>query len=385
MKVLFATEFYDRGSPASAFATRSRSIAREIAKRGHGVHVATPEGPSTEYHRGGVLVTAYGIQGVRGRLGMNVLTRAVGALLFSLQLLKIMKREGQDVMIATFQYPTLGLAAVASGRLRCRAVLYDVQDSWVYSAFSHPGRIRNRARRGLEGASARFATGVTTTTPAFGRLLSASHGIPLEKIRVVYNGADPVPLMQPHKDIDIIHLGSPRVYYDTLAFIDVLALVHRANQGPRTVFLGCTDEPYVQGVRHKVRELGLEDFVEFVPPVPQESVPTWLARSRIGLFTMALQPVFRSPIGLKVFEYFASGLPVFYVGSPDGETARLLRSTGAGTVTTTVKEAAHALEQLLARPSLLEQMANASRDQSATYTWANAGLSMIAALGLNHG
>jgi len=138
---------------------------------------------------------------------------------------------------------------------------------------------------------------------------------------------------------------------------------------PKLVFLGCTEEAYVQSVKEKVVELRLGEQVLFEPPVPSEQVPTWLARSRIGVHTLADEPIYRCAIGVKVFEYLASGLPVAHMGPPTGETARLVSSAGCGVTASSVSDFAEALKAVLTDPERLRALAARSQVVARKHTW----------------
>jgi glycosyltransferase involved in cell wall biosynthesis len=223
----------------------------------------------------------------------------------------------------------------------------------------------------------KLADRVTTVTPTLRGLLAVSYRVPQSRIAVVYNGADPIPFDDTGpKDIDMIHLGSPRFYYDTIGFLSALSSPKFRELKPRVVFLGCTEEPYVQDVHDKIGALGLKGLVQMLPPVPPREVRHWLARAKAGVFTLSHEPIYKAAIGLKVFEYLASGLPVLHLGPSDGETARLIMRTQSGLVSETAEEFASNYLRFHADPALEATLSAAARSAGRTYTWAASGKAM---------
>jgi glycosyltransferase involved in cell wall biosynthesis len=53
------------------------------------------------------------------------------------------------------------------------------------------------------------------------------------------------------------------------------------------------------------------DCIEIHPPVPQTEIPGWLANAHIGVLPFPDEEKFRVSSPIKLFEYMASGLPIF--------------------------------------------------------------------------
>ena len=78
-----------------------------------------------------------------------------------------------------------------------------------------------------------------------------------------------------------------------------------------------------------IRELGIEEVVEFVPHLPRRQV---LQEMVDASALLVVQPITRLSIPGKLYEYLAAGRPVLGLAEPDGDTAALLRRTPAGVV-----------------------------------------------------
>ena len=386
MKLVFASEFINEDSTAHAFARRARSLARGLAHLGLAVTVVTPEAAGAKTMSVPFEILHLHPPARARSLCSGPLSRAAQSALFALRLARVLRRDKPGRVICSFHDPLLVLLAILAGRVTCGMTNSDVHDSWILLEHHHQGRLRNQVRKMLERISMHLATGVTTVSPTLKDLIVMYYRVPAKKIQVVYGGADLPPVLPPVvKDIDLIHVGSPRVYYDSMAFVEALTVMSKSGFSPSVVFLGSRDDSYVDQVRAKVRELGLEKQVQFLPPVPPDEVQFWLARSKVGVHTMSSDSIYSCSIGVKFFEYIANGLPVAYLGTPGDETARLIVSSGCGRTASTVPEFADALRDLLLDEKKRGVMGAKAREMAKKYSWDESAREMALALGLLHG
>lgn len=83
-------------------------------------------------------------------------------------------------------------------------------------------------------------------------------------------------------------------------------------------------------LKRLVRELRLEQVVEFSNPVPRSEIPEILSQSSLGIIPLlANNPYLRDAMPTKTFEYMACGLPVLAYGYSE-ELERVIRESGAG-------------------------------------------------------
>jgi glycosyltransferase involved in cell wall biosynthesis len=98
----------------------------------------------------------------------------------------------------------------------------------------------------------------------------------------------------------------------------------------------------VAGLQSVVRELGLDDVVEFVGQMPRQAV---LQEMRDASALLIVQPITTVSIPAKLYEYMAAGRPIFALAEPGGETATVIESNKAGISVPAGDEAA--IEQAL--------------------------------------
>jgi glycosyltransferase involved in cell wall biosynthesis len=96
----------------------------------------------------------------------------------------------------------------------------------------------------------------------------------------------------------------------------------------RIRLIGRVGVPGVDLVR-LVRELGIEEIVQFVPHLPRRQV---LQEMVDASALLVVQPITKLSIPGKLYEYLAAGRPILALAEPDGDTAALVRRTPAGVV-----------------------------------------------------
>lgn len=382
MKVVFVSEFF--GSSAAAFTRRIAGLAGEIALAGPEVVVITPQ-PGID--SGGPmpfkLLRLHSAPAIKPPPSTPI-RRFLLSMLFALSFMRLMRRERPEHTIVSFHDSIRSLTIVLAAKMTGSRTVFDGQDTWIILSETHPGGARNRMRKMLEKWAMGAANSVTTVSGSLKDMIVEEYGIAANKIHVVYNGADPPPRLPPMaKDIDLIHNGSPRVYYDTIAFVEALSRVMASGLHPSMVFLGCRDDSYVAKVKQKVKSLGLEKDVRFLPPVPHESVAEWLARSKIGVYTMTSERPFNVAMGVKIFEYMASGVPTVYMGPQDSELSRFIASTGSGLTAPTPVGLATAIEELLRNETKRQEMARKALETSKGHSWRESARVLEVAMGIS--
>lgn len=83
-------------------------------------------------------------------------------------------------------------------------------------------------------------------------------------------------------------------------------------------------------LRDAVKRLDLSDKFTFEGRHPEDEMPKFFARADAMLVSLRDRPIFRLTVPYKVQCYMACGRPI--IGSISGETARILRQSGAGFV-----------------------------------------------------
>ncbi len=155
-----------------------------------------------------------------------------------------------------------------------------------------------------------------------------------DKVRLITNGFDPADFdfeaVQPDPEFVINHIGYLNADRNHPVLWQVLGDMCREDEAfardLKLRFIGKTD----QVLFNDLRQQGLADKAEAQDYVPHEEVLGYLPRAQVLLLLINDTPNVMGVIPGKIYEYLASGRPVLAIGPPEGDSARIIRETGAG-------------------------------------------------------
>jgi len=367
LRIVFFTEFADPHSTAPGFAVRTLALASHLSGLGFAVTLVSPDKFPADFPSDALVRLPLNDSQIFRRRGGAFRTLVRTDLTVARYFLRLLNSRRPEAVIAALHDPLLAVLILFASRMVCGTAVFDVHDSWLVLEKEHRGDWKNAFRKLFERFAIAFATSVTTVTPTLKRMIAGSYHVRSEKIKVVFSGAETVVgAADVAKEVDILHLGSPRPYYDTEAFIDALAA---SGVSLSVVFLGCDDESYVRKIKQKALQLGLGSEVAFLPPASRAEVSEWLARSKTGLSTLSNDPIYRCAIGVKVFEYLGHGVPILHLGPAEGETARLITAGGCGACASNVSGMASVIRRTLTDPAGLAGMSANALAVSREFSW----------------
>jgi glycosyltransferase involved in cell wall biosynthesis len=246
--------------------------------------------------------------------------------------LRIIRREGIDVVVTTSPPGSVHLVGAAAKRATGVRWVADLRDSLLAHphrrAESAAVRLKEKTERGVARLVARSADAIIAVSDAIadeartlgprGRVVTISNGADFEDFAGLrYHRSD---------RLRITHTGSffgkrdPRPFLEALASSGVDA-VARFVGGFRSADLEWAEQR------------GVADRIELFPYVPRRRS---LELQRDSEALLLLIPDAggrgRGVLSGKVFEYLAAERPIFAVVPPDGAAAALLRETGTGVV-----------------------------------------------------
>jgi glycosyltransferase involved in cell wall biosynthesis len=246
--------------------------------------------------------------------------------------IKLVRREGIDVVITTSPPGSVHLVGAAVQRATQARWLADLRDSLVFHPHRRADTAATRAKERLRGSVARLvarrADAISCVSEAIADEMLALH--PGGPVRAIANGSDfddfAGLVYQPAPRMRITHTGSffgkrdPRPFLQALdgSGLDVVAR-----------FVG----DFRPSDREWAETLQLGDRLELIPYAPRA---TSLSLQRDSEVLLLLIPDAggrgRGVLSGKVFEYLAAGRPILAVVPPDGAAAELIRSVDAGPV-----------------------------------------------------
>lgn len=243
--------------------------------------------------------------------------RAFGFLRRHMSLLRTLLRQNSDIY--HFQDLQVLPLALALKLLFHKRVIYDAYEdfpSMVAQKASIASALRPLARK-LMSATESFASrkldAVLTADPLTLRRFARSDDGASEK-RVFYNFPNLAFFPRPHSSVkrfDVVYRGGLSTRAGTFLLLDALRLLVIQNAPVRLLLLGYSDGPLEDhALRQRVAALGLADQVEIRGRIPHEEMASALGSARVGVCPLLDTPKFRLNIPVKIFEYWACGLPV---------------------------------------------------------------------------
>jgi glycosyltransferase involved in cell wall biosynthesis len=235
---------------------------------------------------------------------------------------RLVRREGIDVVVTTSPPGSVNLVGAAVRRLTRARWVADLRDSIA----SHPQRRRQiRGERLLARHVARHADAVVAASDAIAAEMETLG--PPRRLQVIANGCDFEDFegleYRPGDRLRVTHAGTFFGRRDPRPFLEALA---KADGDVTARFVGGFPSAY----REYAQRLGLADRIEVVSHRSRTEV---LALQRDSDALLLLIPENeRGVLSAKVFEYLAAERPILAAVPPDGEAAALIRGTGAGTV-----------------------------------------------------
>jgi len=246
--------------------------------------------------------------------------------------IRIVKREGIDVVLTTSPPSSVHLVGAAVKRATGARWVADLRDSLVANPHrrteSRLARIKEQGEHRIAGLVARYADGVVAAADAIAD--EARELEPKGPVVTIANGSDfddfAGIVYRPAERFRITHAGSffgkrdPRPFLTAFAEAGLDAVVR---------FVG----DFRPADREWAETLGLGDRLELIPYVARRRS---LELQRDSEALLLLIPEAggrgRGVLSGKVFEYLAAERPILAVVPPDGAAAGLIRETGTGIV-----------------------------------------------------
>lgn len=284
---------------------KSRSFHREfmpLAAGGFGVRYIAPMKSSTSRDGVNLIALPPGTQGLRR-------FRALTALLATLL--------RQHATLYHFQDPQLLPLAFALKLFFRKRVIYDAYEdfpSMAANKTSIPRILRPLAKKlvaSLENLAAHCFDGVMTADPLTLRRL-AHCGNSRKLVFYNFPNLDLFPPVQRSaKHFDVVYRGGLSERAGTFLLLEAVHLLAGRTSPTRLLLIGYFDNPAAEAaLRQRIRVLRLDSNVEIRGRMAHEEMAGALSEARIGVCPLQPVPKFLLNIPVKVFEYWACGLPV---------------------------------------------------------------------------
>lgn len=367
MKIVIVWEFLPPETYGVAFQIRGLAFAKHLKVMGHDVVLMGPKKKGVTASLDEVRRIEFSSTHMSLASFPEGLFKVIG---FGNALAEKLRTEEPDIVLVSAHSPQLMLECVYACRRTGIKLIMDVQDSWLVLGYDKPGSKAVKLKQMLERLALAQADRVVVISETLKRMVAHDYSIPLKKIGVVYNGAD-LDKMEGSKelerDLDLIHVGSPRVIYDDYGLLHAFSLIQKELPGITLTYLGWEDNDFTKKMLKSVREFG--EYIKIVPQVPHSEVREWLSRAKVGMHSFAQKELFRCALGVKVFEYMAAGLPVAHLGPGGSEMKRLVKGKGVGVFAQEPEDLANGVVELLQNQESWAECSQRALEVAKEYDW----------------
>lgn len=343
MKILYFTQFYSPENIAAAFRAKEHSAV--WVDEGHEVTIFTgwPNYPVGKLFSGYVMEklgeeVIDGVRVFRSQLKIQPNTsfakRIESGISFIVNGLRNTRRdspvgEDYDVVLVTSGTVFAAWLGVHFAKKKGLPLVVEFRDltyRQMIATGSSESSLKVRAMKALELSFCKAADCIVVLTDGFKKDLEAA-GISGDNIAVVPNGADVVACR--HAWDGPLRLG----YFGTMGLSqDVPATVEYVK---RIVILGLASSYELIGegaARDELEQLvatGDYGFLKLEHGVPMAELEPRYAGVHMTVVSLQKNAEFSGTIPSKIFQSFARGVPVLFIG-PEGDASELVRRSGAG-------------------------------------------------------
>jgi glycosyltransferase involved in cell wall biosynthesis len=366
-------------APVSALIPASNAVARKCGITLCHFSTAHTQLKSRSFHRECMPLAAAGmnvryvtpadIEGRRSGVDFVTLKRPhsrVRSLLASAGLIRVLLR--QNANLYHFQDPELLPVALALKVIFHKRVVYDAYEDFPSMALnkrSLPAALRPPAAKvvaALERLAAYCFDGVITADPL--TLRRFAHTGKSHKL-VFFNFPNLDLFPPPRLDtrhFDVVYRGGLSARAGTLVLLEAMRLLAARGKPVSLLLIGYFDDVVFESeLREQIRALGLSAYVELRGRMEHEDMAEALSEARIGVCPLQDIPKFRLNIPVKVFEYWACGLPVIASDLPP--IRPFFRSVSGGFLyqPSDAAELARSIRWLLDHPNAASRMGQSGR------------------------
>jgi glycosyltransferase involved in cell wall biosynthesis len=275
----------------------------------------------------------------------------------------------QDADLYHFQDPELLPIALALKSVCRKRVIYDAYEDFPSVAAGKseiPRLLRPLAARivhGVEKLAAICLDGVMAADPLTLRRLARCGS---SRKLVFYNFPNldffPAPKSSA-KPFDVVYRGGLSQRAGTFVLLEAMRLLADRSGPVRLLLIGYFDDAAAEKrLRERIRALGLETGVKIRGRLDHEQMASALSEAHVGVSSLQAVPKFLRNIPVKIFEYWACGLPV--VASDLPPIRPFFRNVNAGFLVRpeSASELAERIGWLLGHPGEAARMGRAGRE-----------------------
>jgi hypothetical protein len=242
-----------------------------------------------------------------------------------------------DMIVSTGPPHSMHLIALRLKKSLGLPWVADFRDPWTNIDFYQElmlSKWADRRHHSLEKQVVTLADRVVVVGRVMQEEFTVIAGRPIDVVTNGYDEADLVHVPAEARDraFSIAHIGMLNQHRNHEAFWEALAELCASEPGfredLRVRLIGKVDH----SARASISRHSLDAQVEIIDSLPHAEAVAQQGRAQLLLLSINDTPNARGVITGKLFEYLASGRPVFCIGPVDGDAAAIIQDARAGTV-----------------------------------------------------
>ncbi len=321
LKILFFYQYF--GTPNGSWSTRVYELTRQWVAVGHRVTVVTAPYEKSDIQAHG-FISRQKIEGIElivvdsgDSNRIRVASRVWRALRFAFVSIWYALNLKADVVIASSGPITIGLPLIFSRIFRGKKTIFEVRDLWPAGGIE-VGLINKGWQKKIALWFERlcYKKSDLVVCSSVGQRNHIIARFPKLNIDVIPNASDlelfgeiqtgELPSWTEGKRL-VTHIGSLGLLHNVNYWIDVAVEVQKISEEVIFVFIGAGVER--DELESRIQEERLSNFY-FLGLKPKVELPLWVQKSKATLFATLNNPVQDTCSPNKIFDSFASGVPI---------------------------------------------------------------------------
>ncbi len=240
-----------------------------------------------------------------------------------------------DVIVGTTPHMFTPIASLMLAKIKKTSFILELRDLWPDSmlavGINNKRHLYNIAKV-IEKKLYFSADLIIPVTYSFKRYL-INLGLPEKKIKVVMNGVDTKffdfkknkYVKRSSKFFTISYIGTIGMAHSIKTIIEAAKIIYKKHRDLRIVFQIIGDGADKKNIEHEALKI---NNVKVLPSVPKNLVLEYLDRTDAGIIHLKKNPLYKTVVPSKMFEYIAMGVPILH--GVDGESHNILKKYKLG-------------------------------------------------------
>lgn len=350
-------------------------LANKFAELGHNVTVVTPdlEWSGEKYDpilNKKIIVTKINVP---SRTNLKIAARRCVENMKK-EGIRIGKEQKFDFVFTIFHpFQLVPKAAVGCAKELNIPVLIKVDDA-VYQKASGLKSLQRKLEKMYNSKTLQKGNKILVPNEYTKELVNQYYNVESSKISIITNGTEVTNYQESNLNSEqIIFSGAMYHHRGIDILLESVSYIVKEKSQAKFVLLG--DGPEMEQLKKIVQEKKLENNVNFKGWVDRKKIPSYLAKSSIGIGPLRSTEVTKHALPIKVLEYMSAGLPI--IAAKNTLPEDVLEEGKNGFFIDNSKELSEKILELLNNEELRKKMGKNSIEMVQKFDWKNVSQSII--------